>query len=201
VFDGYAPRFDAHLIGLGYRIPGLIRRVLQTVAPLAGPLLDLGCGTGLIAVAAADLFDGPLIGVDLSERMLAEAKRRNLYAELHHTDIEAFLASDSRQYACVLAGDVMPYFGDLRPLLRAVAERMLPGGRLMLSLEALPADQDHLDGWRLGRLGRYAHTPHHVTTAAAVAGLTTAAMRTETVRMEAGAPVAGLFVVLAREAV
>ncbi len=35
VFDGYAENFDAHLIALGYRVPGLIRAALLEHAPLA----------------------------------------------------------------------------------------------------------------------------------------------------------------------
>ena len=38
-----------------------------------GPVLDLGCGTGLVAVVLSDLSVGPLVGVDVSSRMLAQA--------------------------------------------------------------------------------------------------------------------------------
>lgn len=56
VFDGYAERFDAHLISLGYRMPGLFRAVLLQHPLIAagervGPVLDLGCGTGMIGMA------------------------------------------------------------------------------------------------------------------------------------------------------
>jgi len=37
VFDGYASRFDAHLINLGYRIPGLMRAELAPAAARAFP--------------------------------------------------------------------------------------------------------------------------------------------------------------------
>jgi Flp pilus assembly protein TadD len=52
VFDGYADHFEPHLIGLGYRVPGLIRAALAAHPALQsstrfGPILDLGCGTGL----------------------------------------------------------------------------------------------------------------------------------------------------------
>ncbi len=84
VFDGYAERFESHLITLGYRMPGLFRGVLQQHPLIAagqrvGPVLDLGCGTGLVAVAIADLPVGPLIGVDVAPRMLAEAAAKGLY--------------------------------------------------------------------------------------------------------------------------
>ena len=36
VFDGYADRFELHLISLGYRVPGLIRAALARHPPIAG---------------------------------------------------------------------------------------------------------------------------------------------------------------------
>ena len=75
LFDGYAPRFEHSLLSLGYRVPGLIRRAVERALPEVadrtarlGPVLDLGCGTGLVGVALADYLGGPLSGVDLSPR-------------------------------------------------------------------------------------------------------------------------------------
>ena len=78
------PVSNGSLIRLGYRIPGVIRAAIQRHVPLShaspyGPALDLGCGTGLIAVALSDLSIRPIHGVDLSPRMLAKAVERNLY--------------------------------------------------------------------------------------------------------------------------
>ena len=202
VFDGYANRFDAHLIALGYRIPGVIRAALAASRPDhgggIGPVLDLGCGTGLLAVAAADQTRGPWIGVDLSPGMLAEAAKRGVYAELHEADIERFLAEDSRMFPLIVAGDALPYFGDLHPLLRGVAARLAPGGRFMFSVEQLATAEATGRPWLLGHLGRYAHTDAHIEAAAEAAGLAVVARRTETVRMEIGLPVPGLLVTLAR---
>ena len=193
VFDGYAPRFDAHLIGLGYRVPGLIRAELAGAG--GGPVLDLGCGTGLVAVALSDCPLGPWVGVDLSPRMLEAAGARGLYAELHEADLPAFLAGEARRFPLVLAADVLPYFGDLAPLFAAVARVLAPEGRLVVSVERLPAAEGA--GWRLGPLGRYRHDEAHLRAAAAAAGLRVAMLREEVIRAEAGAPVPGLFAVLA----
>ena len=200
VFDGYAARFDSHLIALGYRVPGLIRAELARLPRLAaaGPVLDLGCGTGLLAVAAADQGVGPWVGVDLSPAMLAEARKHGLYAELREADIAHFLRADGRAFPLIVAGDAMPYFGDLAPLLRLVAARLAPGGRFVFSTEHLPADGDAPPAWRLGRLGRYAHGDAHVAAAAAAAGLVAVSVRAEPVRLEGGMPVPGLIVTLER---
>ncbi len=91
-FDGYAERFEPHLIALRYRMPGLFRAVLRQHPRIAagervGPVLDLGCGTGLVALAIADLPVGPLIGVDVAPQMLAQAAAKRMYAELREADV------------------------------------------------------------------------------------------------------------------
>lgn len=195
VFDGYAARFDTHLIGLGYRVPGLARAALAQAA-VAGPVLDLGCGTGLMALALSDLPLGPFVGVDLSPRMLALAAQRRLYAELHEADLPDFLAQEQRRFPLALAGDVLPYFGDLTALFGAVAAHLAPGGRFLCSVERL----EEGGGWRLGSLGRYHHAPAHLADAAGAAGLVVARLDAETIRDEDGTAVPGLFAVLERPA-
>ena len=60
LFDQYAPRFEAALVGdLGYRGPELLfKAVLAARAAVRKPAffkraIDLGCGTGLAAAAFA----------------------------------------------------------------------------------------------------------------------------------------------------
>ena len=197
VFDGYAARFDTSLIGLGYRVPGLMRAELAGAAAV-GPVLDLGCGTGLVALALSDLALGPWVGVDLSPRMLTVAAARGLYAALQEADLPAFLARERRRFPLVLAADVLPYFGNLVELIAAVAAVLEPGGRFLGSVESEP--EGNGPGWRLGPLGRYRHTRTHLAAAAAAAGLCVCVLREEIVRSEDEAPVPGLFLVLQRPA-
>ncbi len=202
VFDGYAERFEAHLISLHYRVPGLLRAALLEHCPAlahgaaAGPLLDLGCGTGLLAVVLSDLNVGPLTGVDLSERMLGEARGKALYDTLVHADLEAFLAQDATAWPLVLAADVFCYFGVLDGALAAVHARLQPGGMLMFTLEETDPGDDR--PWRLGRQGRFAHGMAYVRDAAARAGFAIRAARREVLRSEAGADVTGMLFVLER---
>ena len=207
VFDGYAERFEGHLISLGYRIPGVIRGVLPRYLDASrGPVLDLGCGSGLIGVALSDLPIGKLIGVDLSPRMLAQAAAKGLYAELHEADLQAMLAEESRAFPIVIAADVMCYFGDLTAVLASVHARLAPGGVFVFSVEALqpdasgalPAPGPGGADWALGRAGRYAHASAYVERAAQQVGFLVREIAAEVVRNEAEAPVAGLLLVLER---
>jgi predicted TPR repeat methyltransferase len=204
VFDGYAERFEAHLIGLGYRIPGLIRAALIEHLPLdqmrIGPVLDLGCGTGFLGVALSDLPLGPLTGVDISAGMLKEAAAKNLYAALHEADLEVFLAGAERDWAVLLAADVLIYFGALETVFSLAHAALRPHGLFVFSSEELrqdavtPADR----GWRLGRQGRYSHTLDYVGHAATEAGFRVRELRREAVRYEGGAAVPGLLAVVER---
>ncbi len=205
VFDGYADRFEGHLISLGYRIPGVVRRVVIDHPALGteghiGPVLDLGCGTGLVALALSDLPVGPITGVDVSPRMLAHARGKGLYAELIEADLVAMLAREDRRWPLVIAADVMSYFGALDDIFAAVHARLAPRGWFVLSLETLMPDHDGVapgnGAWVLMRQGRYAHAPDHVRRCAGQAGFRIHLAMPEVIRFEGGAPVDGMLLVL-----
>jgi predicted TPR repeat methyltransferase len=207
VFDGYADRFELHLVSLGYRVPGLIRTALLQ-HPVIGagdrlePALDLGCGTGLVAVALSDLSVGPLVGVDISPRMLAQAAAKGLYRELREADLMQALAEDAPQWRLILAADVLCYFGDLRDVFASVHARLEVDGWFVFSAEELLPDKDGTvqgnGGWALQRQGRYAHAMDYVARIACEAGFAIRRLERQTVRYEADAPVAGIFAVLER---
>jgi predicted TPR repeat methyltransferase len=204
LFDSNADRFESHLIELGYRIPGLIRRHVIDFATMTdpGPVLDLGCGTGLMALALCDLPWGPFTGIDLSPRMLDRAREKGLYATLHEAELPAALRNQTAAWPLIVAADVMCYFGELEDMFDAVRARLAPGGRFIFSVEELLPD---LDGttpgngeWAKGRLGRFVHATDYIARTADARGFRRLAVDRQTLRHEAGGPVAGLIVVLER---
>src|SRR5262249_36547915 len=103
LFDQYAPRFDKALTeGLVYRGPKILREAVERAcASEQRPLrfsaaLDLGCGTGL-AGAAFRAYADRLVGVDLSPRMIAAARAKNLYDRLETGDLVQFLQAEGRE--------------------------------------------------------------------------------------------------------
>ncbi len=87
-------------------------------------------------------------------------------------------------------------------MFEAVHDRLRPGGRFMFSVEELlPDHAGNIQGngdWALGRQGRYAHTARYVASLADASGFDCHSFERETLRYEAGGPVAGLLMVLER---
>ncbi len=198
LFDGYAGRFERHLVeGLGYRGPALIRAALER---LRGPdvrfghVLDLGCGTGLMARALEGIAV-TLTGIDLSPRMLAEARRTGLYARLHEGDLRDFLTAEPPSSAdLAVAADVFIYLREIGPVLVAAARVLAPGGLLAFTIQGHPGEH----GTVLGADGRYAHGVATLREAAETAGLAVALLEPAEIRRQNGAGVPGWLAVLAR---
>ena len=201
LFDGFAERFDADLAGgLGYRTPELLAAALRDAAGAAdgqGRGLDLGCGTGLSGLALAPLVER-LEGLDLSPRMLAQARRRGIYAALHQADLLQWLPAHPGAFDLIAAADVLNYLGDLRPALAGIAAALRPGGLAAFSLEAGEKGGDGGAPFTLGASMRYRHDAGHAAVLAAEAGLEVLAQRDAALRQERGEPVAGVLLVLRR---
>lgn len=199
VFDGCATRFEQSLFALGYRVPGVMLRMLEAHDPLLsdqgrklGDVLDLGCGTGLMGTVLHDLLGGRLVGVDLSPRMLDASREKGVYTELRQGEIVAAMEADPSEYALILLADVLCYFGALERCFAAVRDRLAPGGLVLLSVEGGAVD----GGWTLCRNARYRHAETYLRAALAGAGLAPIQFRAEVLRHENGSPVNG-YIVLA----
>jgi len=189
LFDQHAAVFDDILVAqLGYRTP---QDIAEALAPFGrfSRLLDLGCGTGLVAAALRDVTDHRT-GVDLAEGMLAEADEKDDYDDLYLGDAESFLlaaAQDGETWDLIVAADVLPYLGAVAGLLAQAADRLTPGGALVVSTEALERPGD----WAVGRAHRFQHGEAYLLRTLAAAGLTDATVAPIVVRSDDGAPVRG----------
>lgn len=73
--------------GMDYVLPAQVARAFVDAGG-AGPVLDVGAGTGLAAQALRGLgFSQPIDALDLSEAMLARARAKGLYRALHLADL------------------------------------------------------------------------------------------------------------------
>ncbi|MBA3459421.1 MAG: tetratricopeptide repeat protein [Deltaproteobacteria bacterium] len=195
LFDAYATTFEEHLTtGLQYDVP---RALTSLVAACCAPpdaswtVLDLGCGTGLVGVEVRP-YARTLIGADISPRILARARQRGIYDELHREDLLATLAR-VRDADLIVAADVFIYVGVLEATFAACAAALRPGGLLAFSTERSDTDDVVL----LTTL-RYAHAPGYIARLAAEHGFTVERVEPSVLRVEKEQPVHGELYVLRR---
>ena len=127
MFDGLAPAWETRI---GPHHLWALDLALEDVPP-PGRVLDLGTGTGVVAIALAERYPGAeVVGIDISSGMIEEA-RRKVPAELAGRvrfevgDASALDCSDG-DFDVVVLSNMIPFFDELA---RVVA----PGGFLVLS--------------------------------------------------------------------
>lgn len=107
-------------------------------------ILDVGTGTGIVALnAARKAAKGQVIGVDLSEGMLATARQnaaqtnagRNV--EFRRMDAEALEFGD-RSFDVVLSLFALLHFPDPSAAVKQMFRVLRPGGRLVLAVGSRP---------------------------------------------------------------
>jgi predicted TPR repeat methyltransferase len=194
LFDSYADAFDQHLVErLGYRTPQLLAALLPPGDPL-GAVLDLGCGTGLMAPLLQGRA-GAIDGVDLSSAMLAKANELGLYRRLHHADVAEHLDATTERFGLVVAADVFVYVGALDRVLVGAARVLEPGGRLLFSLEE--ADPGH--DLQLRASSRFAHGVDAVVALAGHLGFGLRTLERATLRHDQGRPIRGALLLFERK--
>jgi predicted TPR repeat methyltransferase len=196
-FNRFAESFDEKLRRLEYRAPQLVAASLihhplyQTGRAV---VLDAGCGTGLCG-ALLKSTASRLVGVDLSPKMLEQARDRGVYDEVHVGELTSFMGARPAQFDIVVAADVLCYFGELQTALQAVRLTLRPGGILSFSVEALLDGSAHED-FRIRLHGRYSHARSYVERALECAGFAAPHIDPAVLRKEFDEPVHG-FIVLA----
>jgi SAM-dependent methyltransferase len=131
-FDWLAPHWDR------LREPGYMAAFEAGLAAVPRPhrVLDVGTGTGLGAFAIAARFpDADVVGVDLSDDMVAEARRKTPpefagRIRFEHADAARLPVADE-SFDLVALGNMIPFFDEL-------ARVLAPGGTLLVAFSSGP---------------------------------------------------------------
>ena len=159
LFDDYANKFDNSLLQkLEYKIPKTLSElaVKEHGSGSLGSILDLGCGTGLTGLELKD-FCSYLEGIDLSYKMLEQAKIKKIYDKLTHVDITEYLLNAELNFNYFFSTDVFIYLGDLSDVFRLIKTRNKNPGRLIFSTE-----HSERNGFQLEKSGRYSHSYRYI---------------------------------------
>lgn len=160
LFDQYSAKFDRHLVNkLEYKVPTLLSRTFSSLFPRVPRFqnaIDLGCGTGLAGLAFREIADR-ITGIDLSPKMLNEAREKGIYDVLSVCDIVEFLDKTEEKYDLLIATDVFIYIGNLRPVFISVQKCSFGGAYFVFSTESTDENR-----YELRQTGRYAHSRTYI---------------------------------------
>jgi len=119
----------------------LTLELLQELEP--GSLLDIGCGSGVLSIAAAKLGFTPVIGIDLDEAAV-EATRQN--AQANGVEVEARLAD-------AFLAELPRVDVALANVALDVVERLLPRLSCETAITSgyLARDRPQVEGWTFAR--------------------------------------------------
>ncbi len=104
-YRDWAEKYDRDFAeAMSYRSPSVIAAAFAALGG-AGPVLDVGAGTGLVGEALAKTGIGPVDGLDISAEMLAVAAAKGAYRDTITADLTKPLPMPDGIYAgCISAG-------------------------------------------------------------------------------------------------
>jgi predicted TPR repeat methyltransferase len=198
--EAFAKNFDGQLARLQYKAPELVGDALQAVDRKMANLdvLDAGCGTGLCGPIFEPIARR-LVGVDLSEDMLAEARGRGTYDETIAGEITAYMNSHASSFDLIVSSDTLCYFGELRQVLGASHVCLRENGILIFTVESDLAPDGPAE-YQLQPHGRYCHAETYVTKTLEDVGFSLLQLTHAVLRLERARPVNGLVVTAVRPA-
>jgi SAM-dependent methyltransferase len=118
-------------------------------------VLDLGCGFGWFCRWARRSGAARVVGIDVSERMLARARVETEDSAITYAraDLEQFTVSHAA-FDLIYSSLAFHYIENLQGLLASVQTALLPGGRLVFSVEHPIFTAPANPGWSVGATGR-----------------------------------------------
>lgn len=134
IYDDWAGDYDRDLADWDYRAPGLTVDHLAGCRPGAGPVLDVGCGTGLVGRHLVERGFDELVGIDLSARSLEVAATTGRYRDLHQVDLQsAPIPYGDGTFAALVCVGVMTYLPDTGDVVREFCRVVRPGGPVLFT--------------------------------------------------------------------
>lgn len=177
LFDEFAENYEEVLERIKYNVPLKMRELLGNVE---GKILDLGCGSGLVGEILKNEHNH-IVGIDVSQKMLDLACKKQVYDKLVKADVVNFL-EENNDFDLIIAADVVGYIGDLEKIIS-----LCEGKKLCFSVELCD------EGFRLGETGRYQHSEKYVAALLDQYGFKNVSKTLLVLRLENNRPVNGMI--------
>jgi predicted TPR repeat methyltransferase len=136
LYDGWAATYDAEMAMAGYRHPAVgVALLARHLPPGSTPVLDAGCGTGIVGGWLGILGYPHVEGLDISDGMLAVARARGAHAALHRAALGRPLGFADGHFAGVIATGVFTTGHVGAEALSELARITRAGGVLVLTVK------------------------------------------------------------------
>ena len=147
LYADWAETYDQTMVdGLAYRSPRRIAALAAVSEPRRyARVLDVGCGTGLLADCLRGEGFSLIDGLDYSAPMLAVAKREGRIDEAFLRDLNAPLAMEAGRYDMLASTGTFTHGHVGAGCLPGLLALLVPGGRLICTV--------HRDVWDKGGFG------------------------------------------------
>ena len=124
--------------------------------PMPGlKVVDLGCGYGWFSRWAQEQGAEQVLGLDVSQKMLARAKEMTSSSAITYgiADLEKLDLPDAA-FDLAYSSLAFHYIGDLKGLFARIHQALVPGGRLVFSIEHPIFMAPRQPGWLIDEQGR-----------------------------------------------
>jgi ubiquinone/menaquinone biosynthesis C-methylase UbiE len=156
--ERFADRYDEWSAEMTEDVPFYVELARET----EGPIVELAVGSGRVAIPVAEATGRPVLGIDASPAMLAQARERaaaaNVDLELREGDMRDLeLYEAAGLVYCPFRGLLhLPTWADRRRVFERVAASLRPGGRFAWNAFAF----DHAIASRLDGQHQEEPVPH-----------------------------------------
>jgi predicted TPR repeat methyltransferase len=135
-YDAWAARYDADMAIAGYRHPAIALALFaRHCKPGPEPVLDAGCGTGLVGEWLGIIGYGKVHGLDISEGMLGVARAKGIYAGLTQAALGTSLPFSDQHFAGIVSAGVFTTGHVGHEALPELLRITQPGGTLVLTIK------------------------------------------------------------------
>jgi SAM-dependent methyltransferase len=134
-YDAWATTYDLDMLTIGYANPAVAAAlVARHVREPDSRILDAGVGSGIVGELLKILGYRNLIGIDMSEGMLARARSRNAYAELRRQVLGETLDFEDGAFAAMVSFGVFTPGHAPAAAFDELVRITRPGGRLIFTV-------------------------------------------------------------------
>lgn len=141
-YTQFAPVYNQSVDDWGYQCYRTSANALQHYVPVDQPVLDAGCGTGLVGQALASLGYNDITGIDISPDMLEQATATGHYQQVQLQDLSQlpYPLADN-QFAAVTCVGVFSLIADPTSVLREFCRLVRPQGYLVFTQQEVLFEQ------------------------------------------------------------